>query len=91
MQYRCKLFNRRECKELLIILDAVHFKTLLECHDNIALMMENMTYRGRQYPELFRDTITTGTIRMVGVRKQSGEPLGLTVRISLENQYHNFQ
>jgi hypothetical protein len=80
---RCSKSKSKEAKELVDLLSTPHFKSLIECHDEVARISENpkpvKTDISKLFPEL--NGMTGETFRMVGVRKKNGEPLGLTVSV----------
>ncbi|XP_068904760.1 protein PALS2 isoform X1 [Tenebrio molitor] len=80
---RCSKSKSKEAKELVDLLSTPHFKSLIECHDEVARISENpkpvKTDISKLFPEL--NGMTGETFRMVGVRKKNGEPLGLTVQV----------
>lgn len=80
---RCSRAKSREGKELATILVNPHVRALLDIHDDIA---ETIREPGENHVEKFLPEVngmTGDTIRMVGLRKKPGEPLGLTVGSSL--------
>ncbi|XP_063913526.1 protein PALS2 isoform X1 [Zophobas morio] len=80
---RCTKSKNKEAKELLDLLSNPFLKSLIECHDEVAQISENpkpvKTDLSKLFPEL--NGMTGEAIRMVGVRKKDGEPLGLTVQL----------
>lgn len=56
-------------------------KALIGCHDEIAEIIENPRPSRQAVQKLFPDGMTGDAIRIVGVRKKPGEPLGLTVQV----------
>lgn len=80
---RCNCSWSRESRELAVILSKPIFKALIDAHDEIAAYVENPkpTQQQEYSPKLFPNGMTADAIRMVGVRKKHGEPLGLTVSI----------
>uniref|UniRef100_A0AAR5Q1T0 MAGUK p55 subfamily member 6 n=1 Tax=Dendroctonus ponderosae TaxID=77166 RepID=A0AAR5Q1T0_DENPD len=80
---RCSRSWNRDARELADILNQPHIKRLLESHDQIADGTQNTKPRPKtEPPKLFPNGMTNDAIRMVGVRKKNGEPLGLTVQIN---------
>lgn len=76
----CRSWNR-DARELAEILNRPHFRALLESHDKIGDITQNpRPDKKTEPPKLFPNGMTNDTIRMVGVRKKTGEPLGLTVQ-----------
>lgn len=52
----------------------------MESHDQVADIIQNPKPNPKtEPPKLFPNGMTNDAIRMVGVRKRDGEPLGLTV------------
>lgn len=82
LHIRCNCSWSRESRELAVILSKPAFKALIDSHDEIAASIENpKPIKQESPPKLFPNGMTADAIRMVGVRKKPGEPLGLTVRI----------
>ncbi|KAJ8920583.1 hypothetical protein NQ315_004722 [Exocentrus adspersus] len=81
LQVRCGRSWNREARELATLLTSPHLKALLESHDEIAQISENPKTDNPEPPKLFPNGMTGDAIRMVGVRKKPGEPLGLTVQV----------
>lgn len=81
LQIRCSRSWNREARELATLLAGPHLKALIDSHDEIAQISENPRPEKTQPPKLFPNGMTGDAIRMVGVRKKPGEPLGLTVRM----------
>lgn len=81
LHIRCNCSWSREAKELAVILSSPALKSLIDTHDQIAASIETPhPTKPETTPKLFPNGMTADAIRMVGVRKKSGEPLGLTVR-----------
>ncbi|KAL1513454.1 hypothetical protein ABEB36_002863 [Hypothenemus hampei] len=79
---RCTRSWSREARELADILNKPHIRALLDTHDNVADIIQNpQPNRRTEPPKLFPNGIMNDAFRMVGVRKRSGEPLGLTVQV----------
>ncbi|CAG9768567.1 unnamed protein product [Ceutorhynchus assimilis] len=79
---RCNRSWNRDARELAEIINKPHFRALLDSHDQVADITENPNpNRKKEPPKLFPNGMTNDAIRMVGVRKKNGEPLGLTVQI----------
>ncbi|XP_076255969.1 MAGUK p55 subfamily member vari isoform X3 [Rhynchophorus ferrugineus] len=79
---RCNRSWNREARELSDILNKPHFRALLETHDKVADIIQNpKPYKKTEPLKLFPNGMTNDAIRMVGVRKKAGEPLGLTVQV----------
>lgn len=76
----CKRSNSREARELESLLYKPHFRALIDCHDKIGKVHEapDLDTQPTVYPTY---DMTGEAIRMVGIRKKPGEPLGLTVSI----------
>ncbi|XP_074025435.1 MAGUK p55 subfamily member vari isoform X2 [Leptinotarsa decemlineata] len=82
IQIRCSLSWNRDARELGSLLNCPHLTALLDCHDDIAKSYENPKQdQPSSPPKLFPNGMTGDAIRMVGVRKKPGEPLGLTVQV----------
>ncbi|XP_060518307.1 protein PALS2 isoform X2 [Cylas formicarius] len=82
IRLRCHRLWNREARELSDILVRPHFRALLETHDEVAKVFQNPNpEKTAEAPKLFPSGMTNDAIRMVGVRKKVGEPLGLTVQI----------
>lgn len=78
----CRKSKTRESLELVDLLTAPHLKALLNIHDDVGIFTE-MPKADMESPdvETLPDFNGTGeTIRMVGLRKKTGQPLGLTVK-----------
>ncbi|XP_030748146.1 MAGUK p55 subfamily member 6 isoform X2 [Sitophilus oryzae] len=79
---RCTRCWNREARELADTLNRPHFRALLDAHDKVADIIRNpQPIRKTEPPKLFPNGMNNDPIRMVGVRKKAGEPLGLTVQI----------
>lgn len=78
---RCEKSKNRDAKELVDLLETPYIKSLIDCHDEIARITENPNPVKTDFAKLFPELngMTGEAIRMVGVRKKDGEPLGLTV------------
>ncbi|XP_030644802.1 MAGUK p55 subfamily member 6b [Chanos chanos] len=69
--------------ELSRILQEPHFQSLLEAHDMVA----SKCYEGPPPPESTSDALVNSAfmqadaVRMIGIRKKAGEPLGVTFRV----------
>lgn len=73
----------KEAKELGELLSKPHLRALIGCHDEIAEDYKTPSppinaVAPKAEPEV--DGMTGEAIRMVGIRKKPGQPLGLTVR-----------
>nr|XP_015835285.1 PREDICTED: MAGUK p55 subfamily member 6 isoform X3 [Tribolium castaneum] len=84
LSQRCSKSKNKDAKELFDLLSTPHFKSLIDCHDQVARISENppkpvKTDISKLFPAL--NGMTGEAIRMVGVRKKDGEPLGLTVQV----------
>jgi len=68
--------------ELSAILQGPHFQSLIEAHDKVAAKCYEMPLS-----EVHGDTTVTATlvpadaVRMIGIQKKAGEPLGVTFRV----------
>ncbi|XP_066254822.1 protein PALS2 isoform X1 [Euwallacea similis] len=79
---RCSRSWNRDARELADIINKPQFRALLDSHDQIADLTKNpKPDRKTEPPKLFPNGMTNDAIRMVGVRKKNGEPLGLTVQV----------
>lgn len=84
---RCNISRTREARELSSILNEIHFKSLLEIHDEVAKYVSDpdKKHKKKQTEEVKVETpseikeISGEMMRMVGIRKKGNEPLGLTV------------
>lgn len=80
---RCSRSRNRDVRELIALLSNPHVKALIDSHDEIAEIVEHpeiyLKQKKTETPKLFPNDMTGDTMRMVGVRKKAGEPLGLTV------------
>lgn len=77
--FRCNRSRSREARELGRLLTKPHFKALIDTHDEIGECV-----REPKTPDFDKilpnyNGMTGETIRVVGLRKKTGEPLGLTV------------
>uniref|UniRef100_A0AAZ3NT70 MAGUK p55 subfamily member 6-like n=1 Tax=Oncorhynchus tshawytscha TaxID=74940 RepID=A0AAZ3NT70_ONCTS len=72
--------------ELSRILQEPHFQSLLEAHDMVA----SKCYEAVPPVELFNEELGNSSlmqadaVRMIGIRKKAGEPLGVTFRVEKE-------
>nr|XP_029514800.1 MAGUK p55 subfamily member 6 [Oncorhynchus nerka] len=72
--------------ELSRILQEPHFQSLLEAHDMVA----SKCYEAVPPAELFNEELGNSSlmqadaVRMIGIRKKAGEPLGVTFRVEKE-------
>lgn len=88
---RCKKngTKSKESRELVELLSTPHLQALLESHDEVAKISaepppprkQSESASSKSPSDLTSDGMTGEAIRMVGVRKKAGEPLGLTVSI----------
>lgn len=83
---RCSRSRNRDAQELATILNRPHIISLFSSHDEVADLVENpnqnlLPKKTDNTPKLFPSGMTGEEIRMVGVRKKKGEPLGLTVEV----------
>ncbi|KAJ3609652.1 hypothetical protein NHX12_024168 [Muraenolepis orangiensis] len=73
--------------ELSSILQEPHFQSLLEAHDIVA----SKCYEVPPPPEMANDAAVNNAlmqadaVRMIGIRKKAGEPLGVTFRVDKED------
>lgn len=95
---RCSVVRNPQARELARILRKPHFKSLITTHDQVG----QITYEKLKNPKSIDvtdnkaiktlDSIINGstmpaeTIKMVGIRKNPDEPLGLTVEVDEFNQ-----
>nr|XP_022911662.1 MAGUK p55 subfamily member 6 isoform X2 [Onthophagus taurus] len=79
----CTKIRNRDTKELYDLLRTPYLKSLLTIHDDIAKISE-MPNAEKDSPDVETLPEFNGngeTIRMVGLRKKQGQPLGLTVQV----------
>ncbi|XP_067006977.1 protein PALS2 isoform X2 [Anabrus simplex] len=83
VSYSCEKVWSKDARELAAILKNPHLKALLESHDIVA----EKSYEKVPQPEpvLPANGMTADAIRMVGLRKNPKEPLGLTVQVDDSN------
>lgn len=83
LKLRCSKSKSKDAKELHDLLSTPHLNSLLDCHDEVAKISENPKPVKSDFAKLFPELngMTGDAIRMVGVRKKDGEPLGLTVTL----------
>lgn len=82
LSVRCSKLRSKEARDLVDLLSSPHIQALIDCHDQVARISEHpITSKTESDSKLFPELngMTGDTIRMVGVRKKTGEPLGLTV------------
>lgn len=82
LTWQCRKAKSREAKELADLLSRAHLRALINSHDEIAEDYKTPSppknaVAPKAEPEV--DGMTGEAIRMVGIRKKPGEPLGLTV------------
>lgn len=82
LTWQCRKAKSREAKELAELLSKPHLRALIGSHDEIAEDYKTDSAPGsavapKAEPEA--DGMTGEAIRMVGIRKKPGQPLGLTV------------
>jgi len=85
----CKYTNNRNAKELAGILNKPHVKALLETHDTVAVaarngggdLWENTGSHLRLVEADQQEVMATEMHKVVGLRKNPNEPLGLTVEV----------
>ncbi|KAL3185282.1 hypothetical protein MRX96_031140 [Rhipicephalus microplus] len=83
----CRRVTSRETQELANILSGPHFSALLNAHDAVATKSYEPAKPlplEKEVPAMTPDTLND-TIRMVGIRKNDDEPLGITVRVENDN------
>ncbi|KAK9731948.1 Variant SH3 domain [Popillia japonica] len=93
---RCGRSRNRDARELAELLTRPHLRSLLDIHDEIGVSTirgahwkRSSTARNKSInkggsnlmPELNSEMTAGDTIRMVGLRKKPGQPLGLTVEV----------
>ncbi|RZF38043.1 hypothetical protein LSTR_LSTR006442 [Laodelphax striatellus] len=80
----------RESRELAHIIGGPHFQGLLQAHDTIAEQTFSFSVweekTDSKLPKTNGETATMETYRIVGLRKNIDEPLGLTVQLDEHNQ-----
>lgn len=81
--WQCRKAKSKEAKELAEVLSKPHLRALISSHDEIAEEYKApsppiVAVAPKAEPEA--DGMTGEAIRMVGIRKRPGQPLGLTVR-----------
>ncbi|XP_059800922.1 protein PALS2-like isoform X1 [Hypanus sabinus] len=79
----CVTHHNEYAAELAIILKAPHFQSLLEAHDLVASKCYETPPSS---PSLLNDSLCNQTasgdaVRMIGIQKKAGEPLGVTFRV----------
>ncbi|XP_022160059.1 MAGUK p55 subfamily member 6 isoform X2 [Myzus persicae] len=85
--HHCTSSKHPVAKDLLSIITKLHFKTLLEVHDKIALKRLKKTLDTFDLPptppsppqQQNGTKMSTQTYKVIGLRKKPDEPLGLTV------------
>nr|XP_037283142.1 MAGUK p55 subfamily member 6-like isoform X3 [Rhipicephalus microplus] len=83
----CRRVTSRETQELASILSGPHFSALLNAHDAVATKSYEPAKPlplEKEVPAMTPETLND-TIRMVGIRKNDDEPLGITVRVENDN------
>ncbi|KAH7977500.1 hypothetical protein HPB49_001995 [Dermacentor silvarum] len=83
----CRRVNNRDAQELANILSGPHFSALLNSHDAVATKSYEPAKSlalEKEAPAMTPETLND-TIRMVGIRKNDDEPLGITVRVENDN------
>ncbi|KAL1123832.1 hypothetical protein AAG570_001603, partial [Ranatra chinensis] len=92
----CRSSRNTHTRELGVILNKPHVKALLETHDTVAVAASNgsggrvwQSAVGSQVPLVeydHQEAVAMEAIRVVGLRKNPNEPLGVTVEINEEGQ-----
>lgn len=84
VQHHCRLKKSKDAQEIVQLLQDPHLRALLDAHDTIACK----TYEPPEPAPTKADTpdppsngIPPDAIRMVGLRKNPNEPLGVTVQV----------
>ncbi|CAL8361439.1 unnamed protein product [Arctogadus glacialis] len=68
--------------ELTRILEEPHFQCLIETHDNVAAKSYEMSPTpGSSRVSLSSSLVPPDAVRMIGIQKRAGEPLGVTFRV----------
>uniref|UniRef100_A0A3B4TPL0 Protein associated with LIN7 2, MAGUK p55 family member a n=1 Tax=Seriola dumerili TaxID=41447 RepID=A0A3B4TPL0_SERDU len=68
--------------ELAKILQEPHFKSLIEAHDKVAAKCYEMPHAAVNSDALLTSSLMPAdAVRMIGIQKKAGEPLGVTFRV----------
>uniref|UniRef100_UPI0037E8B20A MAGUK p55 subfamily member 6a n=1 Tax=Semicossyphus pulcher TaxID=241346 RepID=UPI0037E8B20A len=68
--------------ELAKILQEPHFKSLIEAHDKVAAKCYEMPHAAVNSDALLKSSLMPAdAVRMIGIQKKAGEPLGVTFRV----------
>nr|XP_020468474.1 MAGUK p55 subfamily member 6-like isoform X2 [Monopterus albus] len=67
--------------ELAKILQDPHFKSLIEAHDKVAAKCYEMPHAANSNVLLMSSLMPADAIRVIGIQKKTGEPLGVTFRV----------
>ncbi|KAM3613467.1 uncharacterized protein V6R79_000113 [Siganus canaliculatus] len=68
--------------ELLKILQEPHFKSLIEAHDKVAAKCYEMPHTAvNSDASMTSSLMPADAVRMIGIQKKAGEPLGVTFRV----------
>ncbi|KAM7420651.1 hypothetical protein PAMA_015060 [Pampus argenteus] len=68
--------------ELAKILQEPHFKSLIEAHDKVAAKCYEMPHTAVNSNALLTSSLMPAdAVRMIGIQKKAGEPLGVTFRV----------
>uniref|UniRef100_A0AAQ4PMW6 Protein associated with LIN7 2, MAGUK p55 family member a n=1 Tax=Gasterosteus aculeatus aculeatus TaxID=481459 RepID=A0AAQ4PMW6_GASAC len=68
--------------ELVKILQEPHFKSLIEAHDKVAAKCYEMPHTaGNSSAFISSSLMPADAVRMIGIQKKAGEPLGVTFRV----------
>ncbi|XP_024917559.1 MAGUK p55 subfamily member 6-like [Cynoglossus semilaevis] len=74
--------NDAAAAELAKILQEPHFKSLIEAHDQVAAKCYEMPQHSLDSNTLVTSSpLPIDAIRMIGIQKKAGEPLGVTFRV----------
>uniref|UniRef100_A0A8C2Z4W3 Protein associated with LIN7 2, MAGUK p55 family member a n=2 Tax=Cyclopterus lumpus TaxID=8103 RepID=A0A8C2Z4W3_CYCLU len=74
--------NDPTAAELVKILQAPHFKSLIEAHDKVAAKCYEMPHTAVNSNALLTSSLMPAdAVRMIGIQKKAGEPLGVTFRV----------
>ncbi|XP_070767633.1 MAGUK p55 subfamily member 6a [Enoplosus armatus] len=68
--------------ELVKLLQEPHFKSLIEAHDKVAAKCYEMPHAAVNSDALLTSSLMPAdAVRMIGIQKKAGEPLGVTFRV----------
>ncbi|KAM4581236.1 MAGUK p55 subfamily member 6a isoform 1-T1 [Odontesthes bonariensis] len=69
--------------ELVRILQEPHFKSLIEAHDKVAAKCYEMPHTTANSNSMLTSSfMPADAVRMIGIQKKAGEPLGVTFRVA---------